>query len=359
MSRLNVFGFFNRNLKSYGVEFNSTIEELAIDGSKQSCPSCLQSTMSYCSQQGIGKKVSPFINATVFATVNFLCGNEECGQISSIIIEVDTDDEHHTIWPINEKEKTELLIHLETKGEGWLYRLHEELNFMDYSARIIATFPEDFFPERVFLSNARGAVSETYLITGKEVECERLSIWVKSLATKVRAKDDSFFSSSRKLLEFFLPIVGGFKKKKGENLSNLVVKFRKFGPFKTDKLLFVGPDTVLKKTLSDSLSENIRNLISNTDPKRVDGAVRRTIHNELFEKTLSLNDDLESIEHKVNVHKAHVILEQLKGILNNHTHENGVPKDEDFIVACGLLNDFFCLTEKILAKHNSDKEDNK
>lgn len=171
-------------------------------------------------------------------------------------------------------------------GNEWVYDLHEKLSFIDYSMRIVNTFPEDFFPEQAYFPGAKGAFIELYVNTEKEIEYERLSKWVRTLATKIRAKDDTFFSSARKLLELFIPMAGNFNKDEGETLNGLMVKFRKVGPFKTEKVLVVGPDSVIKKTLSDALSGNIKNFIGSTDPKLVDSAVRRTVYSEIFEKNI-------------------------------------------------------------------------
>lgn len=364
MGRVDTYDFFNRNESSYGVDFGSNIETLVREAVEQACPSCLDSKIDYLSISSVGKKNLgyPSDRETAYSLINFICKNEECKQVSSVLIEVSICDEHHVIWPVTEQTKREYeqsIIDPYGIGDSWLYSLHERLNFMDYPIRIINTFPEDLFPERAFFSYAKGVNTEIYLNTEKEIECKRLSIWIKSLATKIRAKDDTFFPSARKLLEFLLPIAGGFNKDGRETLSGLMAKFRKVGPFKTEKVLVAGPSVIMKKTLSDALSESIKSFIGNTDPKLVDGAARRAVYSEVFEQTLALNNDFESIEHKLNVHKTHVLLEQLKDILNNHSHENATPKDEDFIIACGLLNDFFCLIEKILAKHYNDKESNK
>lgn len=99
--------FFNRNESSYGVCFSGSYESLVREGVEQTCPSCLDSKIGYHSISPVGEKKLgyPSDRATKFSLINFICKNEECKQVSSILIEASACDENHVIWPATKKEK--------------------------------------------------------------------------------------------------------------------------------------------------------------------------------------------------------------------------------------------------------------
>lgn len=152
MGKLDTHGFFNRNESSYGVDFYGCLEMLVRDGVEQTCPSCRKARVEYTSFSTVGMKefeYPPDVE-TAFLLIDFTCKNKSCKQISSVLTEIDTKEEHHVIWPVTEQKKQDYRMSLfdpNRNGDGneWVYDLHEKLSFIDYSMRIVNTFPEDFF----------------------------------------------------------------------------------------------------------------------------------------------------------------------------------------------------------------------